>query len=167
METKLKLKINNVSLSVSGSEAFVNQTKKDFEAKYAKYFGKEVISAPKQSGAASPKQPSNNETSMGFATYVTKLGLNGNSKGIDLLLTAGCWLIIEGKKESFTISELKAKAKEASFFTRNKHGGNFPKIMKRLIRDGKFIDKGSANQYTVDTDALEEIKGIIYGQRTD
>lgn len=162
METKLKLKINNVSLSVSGSERFVNQAKKDFEAKYAKYFGKEVISAPKQSGKVSSEQPINNGTGMGITSYESKVGLNSKSQGPELLLVAGCWLTIEKSQPVFTRDELREAAKLANTFAATKHGKNLVSYVKSLVKQGKFISKGNGDKFAVDSVPLNEIKNSVY-----
>ncbi|MGI9392965.1 MAG: hypothetical protein ACR2N8_05465 [Parvibaculales bacterium] len=159
MDAKLKLKINDISLFVSGSEGFVIKARDDFEKKYFP----NGINLSQSQAKPSPEQPSGGGEGIGFDSYESKAGIDSNAKGQKLISLAGCWLSIEKDKRTFSDSDVKEVIKAGNLYTHSKHITNFATLIKNLVRNGIFVSRGGGS-YAVDPKEVERIRGIVYGE---
>lgn len=158
MTSKIRIKLAENEIEVEGSEDFVLKARDDFEKKY---FPDGVSASTK------PLNLSTNDSSgaMGFAidSYGSKFGLTAQSNARELVKLAGCWLMIEERKTSFSEDECRTVMKQSNVFKKTKHGNHFKVILRALTSDGVFIKK-TEKQYAVDPEVLSEVRSQLEQQ---
>lgn len=153
MNSKISVNVGSLSIEFEGTEDFIKSNLLDFVKEVTQLLS-ESASIENQVGGSmntnSKSQNSNpadakqvgNKLDMSTATIMSKI--NGSSAP-DLTLSAAASLTYVQGQATFSRNELLAEMKTATSFYTDSMSSNFSKTLGRLVKEGKFVQKGNQN----------------------